>query len=496
MNINNNITMEMYMNNKITIDGEDFYIPTELCKDIKPNTVISNILGKFNDSSFYTNFLQFFLIALMYFNIGKGKYWTVLFYGSIAGFIGKVIEDGTIAYVCSEGVRDLPRKHIITFLITEVCWIAKEFSVPFLNLIKIKIFADGKYSVKYLNFTIYILFVTFCGVRTYIGIERMTNVILENKQIMLAHMLAYGIMGFADLICTCGIIYIVNRNNKEESYKSNKNQKFINHYIEKSSYIILVLIDIVSIILALLSGFIYDNKEIRAPFLCFKSSFLLILACDSLIFKYKVTYNSFDINTLINNNGNNDDCSPKFISRNSSFCNFNDNTSVHSKVSNINNGYSSNNRNNASSVKDLKLKDYYNDYKNDYNKPDFNNNNNYSKGNYKINYNTNDYHFKDNIDNDSNNSRKLNLYSSPYQSVIDNGVEITSSLKRYDNVSIAPYNFTMVDYGNIESNNIFKSKNFEDNNRFPSPKSFTFDSNTRRNKKDYNYETYSNVYTN
>ncbi|ORY84539.1 hypothetical protein LY90DRAFT_499249 [Neocallimastix californiae] len=265
----------------------------ELCPPQPYNDLIDGILSKFDESIFYTNILQFALVTLMYVNIGKGRYWKILFYASVAGLLGTFCEKGSVAYLCSKSEIDNLHGRIYGFFIAEIFWIVKEYAIPFLNLTKMKAFSQGK-TYKILNIIIYILFVAFIGARFYIGYMRCTMGILNNEKIALWHMVAFSIMAVADLICTIGILYFVNMHNKQEYFKS----KDIDRFIKRSSYIILVCVDIVSIILALCNGISVWFKDqvpesIVKPFLNIKCSFILILACDSLLFKYSVRSSSF-----------------------------------------------------------------------------------------------------------------------------------------------------------------------------------------------------------
>jgi len=253
---------------------------------------LDGLLSKFDDANFFTNVLQFGLVSLMYFNVGKGRYWKILFYAGIAGLIGTLIEKSSIAYVCRKSDIHNERPHIYGFFLAEVFWIVKEYAIPFLNLTKMKVFSKGKAS-HVLNIIIYGLFIAFVGARFYIGYRRYKDGVLNNTRIKYGHMVAFSIMAIADLICTLGILYFVNTHNKQEYIKANN----IDHYIKRSSYIILLCVDVVSVFLAILNGITEHYKEqfpnsFVKPFHSIKCSFILILACDALLFKYSVNTSS------------------------------------------------------------------------------------------------------------------------------------------------------------------------------------------------------------
>jgi len=69
-------------------------------------TFIDGMFIKIQDAFFYVNVLQFAIVTLMFVNVGKGRYWRILFYAAVAGFVGVVIENSTVAYMCREAVKD------------------------------------------------------------------------------------------------------------------------------------------------------------------------------------------------------------------------------------------------------------------------------------------------------------------------------------------------------------------------------------------------------
>jgi len=246
--------------------------------------------SKMQDAFFFVNVLQFALVTLMYVHVGKGRYWQILFYASIGGFVGSLIENGTVAFLCSENEQKTPRYHVLTFFLAEFCWVIEEYSIPFLNLTKMKAFSKGKAS-KIINYIILVLFIAFVTFRFCIGYHRMTSGLLTNNKIKLYHSLAFAVMATADIICSFGILYFVRKHNQHEAVKNSN----INHYIKRSSYMILLCVDVVGICLSFFNFVIeqYDIPEdYLTPFHCVKCAFILILACDALLFKYSVNTSS------------------------------------------------------------------------------------------------------------------------------------------------------------------------------------------------------------
>jgi len=250
--------------------------------------------GQFQDSFCYTFVIQFIIVSLMYYNVGKGKYWKVLFYASLAGLCGAVIENMTVAVICSEGNRYKEYPYVIPFLINEIFWAPCEYAIPYLNLIKMKAYAKGKLAL-WMRYIIIGLTVPFAMFRFLIGWFRMTRGYLQDSTIHTLHGYAFAIMALADILCTFCILYFVRKTNSKIAIKTSN----INDYIKHSSYTILLCVDIVSTLLSILN--IITNLEITknlisgqlvTPLHCLKCSFVLILAADALIFKYGVNTSS------------------------------------------------------------------------------------------------------------------------------------------------------------------------------------------------------------
>ncbi|OUM63970.1 hypothetical protein PIROE2DRAFT_9431 [Piromyces sp. E2] len=78
------------------------------------------LFTKIQDTFFFVLILQFGLVALMYVNIGRGKYWKILFWSSLANCLGGIVENSTIAFICRESTKDKDYKWVFTFLIAEI----------------------------------------------------------------------------------------------------------------------------------------------------------------------------------------------------------------------------------------------------------------------------------------------------------------------------------------------------------------------------------------
>jgi len=250
--------------------------------------------GKFQDSFFYTFVIQFIIVTLMHMNVGKGKYWQVLFYAAAAGLLGSILENGTVATLCLKSNEKENYSFVPTFLICELFWIPSEYAIPYLNLIKMEAFSKGKMakSIKYVIIGLTFPFIFF---RFLIGYERMNIGFLQSPLIHTYHGYAFFIMAIADILCTLCILYFVRKNKDQTIVKASN----INNYVKHSSYTILITVDIVSSFLSILNiltniGPLADkiSDNIVKPLHCLKCSFILILAADALIFKYGANVSS------------------------------------------------------------------------------------------------------------------------------------------------------------------------------------------------------------
>lgn len=257
---------------------------------------IDGICTRFSNTGFFVNCMQFFLVSFMYFNIGKGRYWDIMFYSALTGCIGSLIENGTVAYTCRENDKDVPRKRLIILYLNEIFWIAREYAIPLLNLIKLKTFSVNKTLIRVISYIIYGFFIPYVGCRMYIGYTRMVTGLIDTPQSKYGHTAAFMVLAVADLICSITILVIVRKSNKKYVF----NSCVIDQYIKRSSYMTMLFVDLMSIVFAFLnfSTEVYKGvfrKSFVTPFNCLKSIYVLILACDAIIFKYSISYSSSNI---------------------------------------------------------------------------------------------------------------------------------------------------------------------------------------------------------
>ncbi|OUM61332.1 hypothetical protein PIROE2DRAFT_12669 [Piromyces sp. E2] len=335
------------MNNYNTTTLDKFSIETDTCYKHSNDNFIEDFLSKFQDSFCYTFVLQFLMVSLMYATVGKGKYWGILFYASLAGFLGAMVENATVAYICSTAASK--SGYIFTFLIDELFWIPNEYAIPLLNLIKMKAFSYGK-TGTITKYIILLLSIPFIFFRLCIGYYRMTYGYLQNQQIRTYHGYAFAVMANADIICSAVLIYLLKSNSQKMAVSGSN----INKFIKQSSYVILITVDIVSAILAILN--IVSNVEslkdkfpskLFTPFHCLKCSSILILAVDAFIFKYDVNVSSNNGSMGTRNNGNSDSYNTLGNNYNNNSANY----SYKSKIVNINNEINNTNTTTSSNNK-------------------------------------------------------------------------------------------------------------------------------------------------
>ncbi|KAG4101657.1 hypothetical protein H8356DRAFT_1653835 [Neocallimastix lanati (nom. inval.)] len=254
------------------------------------------------DTFFFSYIIQFILVAIMYHMIGKGKYWKVLFYSSVAGLLGSITENSTVAYICQISQHDIHGR-VIPFLIGELFWIISEYSVPILNLIKIEAFSRKK-AYKIIKTALIINFIPFAIARIYDGYDRMMKGYLNTKMSRICHGVAFGAVAVSDMICTIYIISFVNRKYNRGSI----NNSGIASHMKSSSYTILIAVDIVGFTLSVLYiiSTLFPKLDfctsITVTLHCFKSVFILILATDALVFKYGVQDSNSSNNSSSNIN--------------------------------------------------------------------------------------------------------------------------------------------------------------------------------------------------
>jgi len=269
------------MGNEILISVKDF---------------ILNFTNEFSDSFLYAYILQIILIAYMYSCAGSGRYWKIMLAGSIFGMYAAITEHiGTAWLKTVEESKGSIKgsKGLYCYFFAEIGWIATEFSIPYLNLIKLNTLSQGRI-IRTVNHIVAILFSFFAAFRLYIGYLRVTHGQLYDDAIYSAHGIAFGITALADGLLSTLIFHHLNKNAEQTREKDGETFNLLASF-KKSSLFILFVVDLMSVILAIISIFtgiptLRDSlSKLMKPFHALKSNFILVLAIDAFIFKMRAT---------------------------------------------------------------------------------------------------------------------------------------------------------------------------------------------------------------
>jgi len=273
----------------------------------KDNNVILNFALEFNQTFFYSYFIQIIIITYLYNTIGSGRYWKVLLYGSILGFFGALMEHSFIAWqnTLSEDEKGKSYSSLL-LLVAEIGWISTEFAVPILNLIKLNSLSHIKV-VKTVNTVTWILFGIFGFFRVEIGYNRFLERTVSCEKCTTLHSKAFGVMAVTDIILSAMIFVRINKSSREYRIKKNNENISILTTFKKSSVFSLLIVDVISVFLSL--TYISPSTQAYAqPFHALKSNFLLVLAVDAFVFKFKAhtsggsTYKSYNNENPSNTN--------------------------------------------------------------------------------------------------------------------------------------------------------------------------------------------------
>jgi len=255
--------------------------------------LILNFTDEFSDSFLYAYILQIVLIIYMYSCVGSGRYWNIMLFGSIFGMFAAVTEHVGTAWIDTLKDEIAGSKGLYCYFIAEIGWIATEFSIPYLNLIKLNTLSQDNI-IKGINHIIAILFSFFAAFRLYIGYLRVTHKTLYDDAIYSAHGLAFGVTAIADGLLSLLIFHHINKNVEKAREKDGESFNLLSAF-KKSSLFILFVVDLMSVILAVLSIFTgipplrSSLSKLIKPFHAFKSNFILILAIDAFIFKMRAS---------------------------------------------------------------------------------------------------------------------------------------------------------------------------------------------------------------
>ncbi|KAJ3299705.1 hypothetical protein HK104_007633 [Borealophlyctis nickersoniae] len=242
--------------------------------------VIIDLLGMGGTGTAVLFTVQMLLVGYMYWRIGTGLYWKTLLVIAIAGIFGATLENfERVLFVFNRGN---PLFYICS-LIAEPFWITSEFGVVALNLIKIRALTSRR-TYQIICAIQGLLFLGFCGFRVRIGVLRFKSATLDSPEIWNAHTPAFALLALAEGLLTIIIIVVISgqiRGEHSMSVGMATRKRLV-----RSSFFVLLLIDIVGVMLAVSSSFQSPAlQSLMAPFLALKSASALILATDAVILK-------------------------------------------------------------------------------------------------------------------------------------------------------------------------------------------------------------------
>lgn len=244
----------------------------------------------FQESYCHIYIIQVLLVGFGYFCVGKGRYWKTLFYASIAGLCGFFFQ---LIGLCSS--------FNFFLFIGELCMIFSDFSIPFLNMVKLEAIIPNR-RAKYLKIALAIPFLLFSTFKIIVGYLRTTEDAFTSKDILSFNGYANAILAITELLCTTLILIKMT-----EDYKMAKSRGLngnIYKISKNSSYFTLLFVDLFGTVSAVLSIFAHNLPKIiynaTIPLLIIQSCFILLLAVDALIFKVK-SFDSRNNNSSMNN---------------------------------------------------------------------------------------------------------------------------------------------------------------------------------------------------
>jgi len=286
------------MNNQTQNYNDTTILTNESLTKYSPNTgtcfnknikhFIPGFAKQFQDSFCYANIIQCLIVGLMYYKAGHGLYWKILIIAAVSGCIASLLENATVAFICLPSQKD-NNWVVVPFFIDEIFWTTQQFSVPILNLIKMKVLV-GKRTAKIMKGIILFFLIVFIFFRGFIGYERMMRGYLVDHKINILHGFAFGTIAVVDMFCTVSILYLI----RKQSKNNTSSISVVTQQVKSSSYTILICVDVVETLLSIFDIFANVgipeevlDASVAIPFQCLMSNFILILATDILLMKYE-----------------------------------------------------------------------------------------------------------------------------------------------------------------------------------------------------------------
>ncbi|ORX79722.1 hypothetical protein BCR32DRAFT_246167 [Anaeromyces robustus] len=245
---------------------------------------ISQISMMLKESLFYCGLIQFVIVLYIYLRIGKGKLWMTFLYSTLCMFSGKVLE-----YIMRSLIffKETSKYAFICCIPLETFYIASNYTLAYINLIKLKALTEKQY-VKKIQILVSLLFPIFCTFRYLIGYYRYIDSDFNSSKARNCKGISYSILASLNIFISFFIYRELKHNYRKERSQSNYLKKItFPCYIRRSNYAVLLFLNICSFILSFLnysyiSGLYVDLITLLE---CIQDNLIFLLAVDTLIYK-------------------------------------------------------------------------------------------------------------------------------------------------------------------------------------------------------------------
>ncbi|RKO88366.1 hypothetical protein BDK51DRAFT_49263 [Blyttiomyces helicus] len=247
---------------------------SRVARDRSPNSGVSDVILDFFSMTGTTGsgivvVIQLLLVSYMWARIGRGSYWNMLLAMSLVAFVGISMQNFEAIMYNKTG----DTRWWIMSPLTEPCWIFVEFGIVILNLIKLRVLVPRMHFKIVLALET-LLFLAFSVLRLRIGLRRLSDHVDYSVAIWNLHTPAFAVTAAAEAIPSIMLIRFVW---KEVRADSGGLRVGTHKHLFKSSFFVLLLVDLSAIMLAIVSAFPSDrSQEVLSLFLNIKGCFALI----------------------------------------------------------------------------------------------------------------------------------------------------------------------------------------------------------------------------
>jgi len=259
------------------------------------------LINYFSHHTFYAYLLQGIIILYAYVRgVGRnGKFWKVIYIGTLASFIGAVVSN-TCKIIIDKQVSDGEEPNIILFyilIINETLYAIRNLVLPYINVIKVMPLLEEKEKKRLKIFIGIMTVVHFC-LRYNVALWRLKHKDTEMSDVGVIRAYGYAAISiaFTDIVCS---MIIIKKLIENYHIAARKNLKIsVYKYFFQSALFTLIFVDFFSLIIGILA--VADSPILKitfVPLVGLNSNIILILAFDALIFKNDVI---LDMNSSYN----------------------------------------------------------------------------------------------------------------------------------------------------------------------------------------------------